>query len=120
MGAEPLSLQAGLMTCYGIKTYFADKCAVFFESLSKSSTSTRGAVLRSSGYYVCAPCELQAGETGFYNTLSSLEAGNPGYAQIPPLITDAKIGKVFHARLCLFSLYAFAKNHLAHRRECCA
>jgi hypothetical protein len=33
----------------------------------------------------------------------------------PPPITDAKIGKVFHARLSPFSFCVIAKNHLAQR-----
>jgi hypothetical protein len=79
-----------------------------FEGLPRSATSTRRAARRSSGYYVCASCGLQAGETGFYNALRSLEAVN--LACSPPLITNANIGKVFHARLCSFFLCAFAKK----------
>jgi hypothetical protein len=60
---------------------------------------------------------LQAEETGFYNGISSLEAGNPGHAQTPPPLTDAKSEK--HLMLD-FVHFPFAPLRKTISRKGCA
>jgi hypothetical protein len=69
-----------------------------FEGWSRSTTSTKGTALRSSGYYLCAIAGFRF-DSPALKCLSSLEAGNPGHAQVPSPMTNAKFGKVFHTRL---------------------